>query len=331
MESQALKARIPTVSIFSEIEGDLPQVEAYIEATLAARDPLLVEISTYLLRAGGKRLRPALVLLAAKAYSYDLPRLLPVATAVELIHMATLVHDDVVDHSRLRRGRPTVNAKWSDAFSVLAGDYLFAKSFSLLAQTGNNELVRIMSEVVYEMSTGEIEQLASAFDLSQTQADYFERIRQKTGFFIAESCRLGAVAVGAPVHVVEALTRYGSGLGMGFQVIDDILDFTATTAKLGKPIGSDLRAGLLTLPVLHALQVSPRAEALQGIIETREVTDARAEEAVGIIREAGSLEYTFQTAQRFIQEAKAALAELPDTPARANLAAVADFVLEREF
>lgn len=331
MESQALKARIPTVSIFSEIERDLPQVEAYIEATLAAKDPLLVEISTHLLRAGGKRLRPALVLLAAKAYHYDLPQLLPVATAVELIHMATLVHDDVVDHSQLRRGRPTVNARWSDGFSVLAGDYLFAKSFSILAQTGNNELVRIMSDVVYEMSTGEIQQLASIFDLGQTEADYYERIRRKTGVFIEESCRLGAVAVGAPLAVVEALARYGHGLGMGFQVIDDILDFTATASKLGKPIGSDLRAGLLTLPLLHALQTSPKAETLRSIVATREITDARAEETVAIIREAGSLEYSYKTAERFIQDAKAALAELPDTAARTNLAAVADFVLEREF
>lgn len=331
MESQALKARVPTASLFSEIEADLPQVEEYIESALAAKDPLLVEISTYLLKAGGKRLRPALVLLAAKAYDYDLTRLLPVATAVELIHMATLVHDDVVDHSQLRRGRPTVNAKWSDAFSVLAGDYLFAKSFSLLSQTGNNALVRVMSDVVHLMSAGEIQQLASAFVLKQTEEDYYDRIYKKTGYFIAESCRLGALTMGAPAEVVEALAEYGHGLGMGFQVVDDILDYTASTESLGKPIGSDLRAGILTLPVLHALTHSPRAESLGRIIERRQVSDEDAREAVAIIRETGSLEYTLQRAQAFIDRAKAALNRLPEGAARNNLAAVADFVLDREF
>ncbi len=331
MESQALTARVPTVSLFSEIERDLPRAEQYIEEALASQDPLLVEISTHLLKAGGKRLRPALVMLAAKVHRYDLDKILPAATAVELIHMATLVHDDVVDHSRLRRGRPTVNAKWSDGYSVLVGDYLFARAFQLLADTGDNRLVRVMADVVYQMSTGEIQQAATAFQVDQTVDDYYDRIAKKTALFLSESCRLGGLVSGAPEPRLEALTQYGYGLGMGFQIVDDILDFTATAPTLGKPIGSDLRAGILTLPVLHALTTSPRAATLREIVESRAVGDAEAQEASAIVRENGSLQYAYQTAHNFIQKAKDHLAQLPPGPAVTNLAVVADFVVDRAF
>ncbi|MCL5677344.1 MAG: polyprenyl synthetase family protein [Firmicutes bacterium] len=331
MESQALKARVPTISLFSEIEADLPRAEQYIEETLTAQDPLLVEIATHLLKAGGKRLRPALVMLAAKVHRYDLERILPVATAVELIHMATLVHDDVVDHSQLRRGRPTVNAKWSDAYSVLVGDYLFARAFQLLADTGNNQVVRVMADVVYQMSTGEIQQIATTFKADQTEEDYYGRIAKKTALFLAESCRLGGLVSGASEEAVEALAQYGYSLGMSFQIVDDILDFTASAPTLGKPIGSDLRAGILTLPVLHALKTSPRAETLRRMIENRAAGDEEARSASDIIRENGSLEYAYQTAHRFVQQAKDRLSLLPPGPAVNNLAVVADFVVDRAF
>lgn len=331
MESQALKARVPTVSLFSEIEKDLPRAEQYIEESLSSQDPLLVEISTHLLKAGGKRLRPALVMLAAKAHHYDLDKVLPAATAVEIIHMATLVHDDVVDHSSLRRGRPTVNARWSDGYSVLVGDYLFARAFQMLADTGDNRLVRVMADVVFQMSTGEIQQAATAFKADQTVDDYYDRIAKKTAIFIAQSCRMGGLVSGAPEAQVEALTQYGYGLGMGFQIIDDILDFTASSSALGKPIGSDLRAGILTLPVLHALSTSPRAASLRKMIADRAVGDAEAQEASDIVRENGSLEYAYQTARSFIDKAKDRLSELPPGPALTNLAVVADFVVDRSF
>lgn len=331
MESQALRARVPTVSLFSEIEADLPRAEQYIEETLSSQDRLLVEIATHLLKAGGKRLRPALVMLAAKVHGYDLDRILPVATAVELIHMATLVHDDVVDHSQLRRGRPTVNARWSDAYSVLVGDYLFAKAFQLLADTGDNRVVRVMADVVYQMSTGEIQQIATTFKTDQTDNDYYDRIAKKTALFLAESCRLGGLVSGAPEAAVENLAQYGYALGMAFQIVDDILDFTASAPALGKPIGSDLRAGILTLPVLHALRTSPQAEALRRIIESRTVGDEEARLAGDIIRGSGSLEYAYQTAHRFIQQAKDRLSQLPPGPAVSNLAVVADFVVDRAF
>ena len=331
MNSQALKKRVKTVELFAEIEDDLLRVETAIEEALVAKDPLLVEVSTHLLRAGGKRIRPAMVLLAGRFNHYDLVLLLPVAAAVELIHMATLVHDDVVDRSRVRRGLPTVNAKWGSPVSVLIGDYLFAKAFSILAQTGDNRLVRLMADVVYQMSTGEIQQINSCFKVDQTEEDYFDRIAKKTAIFIAESCRLGAIVSGASPEQEQALYDYGFGLGMGFQIIDDILDFTANVRQLGKPIGSDVRSGVLTLPVLHALAKSPRRDRLREILGKRPVGEAEVRAVGEILSETESLQYAYRAAVRYVEGAKGRLTCFPAGAAQENLLSVADFVVNREF
>lgn len=331
MTSQPTAAHLKTLDIFAAIADDLRQVEAAIEEALATSDEMLDEVSTHLLRAGGKRIRPALVLLTSKFPGTSLERVIPVAVAVELIHMATLVHDDVVDKATVRRGLPTVNAKWSNQISVLTGDYLFAKAFSILAQTGNPRVVQIMADVVYEMSRGEIAQIASYFQAGQSEAQYYERIAQKTGYLIAECCRLGAIVAGANEQAVQALYDYGMGVGLSFQIADDLLDFHGSAAKVGKPVCGDLKTGILTMPVIHALSHSPQAGQLRTLIETRNVTDADVESVKRVLEETGSFAYAREKADMHLARAVAALGEAPALETREALQTLADFVINRQF
>lgn len=319
------------LNIFTTIAGDLQRVESAIEEYLASDLPLLHEVSTHLLHAGGKRIRPALLLLTAKFPGVPLERVLPVAAAVELIHMASLVHDDVVDDSRIRRGRPTVNAQWSNQISVLTGDNLFAKAFSLLAQTGNTRVVEIMANTVYEISKGELAQIASYFDVSQTEADYYERIAQKTGYLLAECCRLGGVIAGVDEAQIQALYDYGMGVGLSFQIADDLLDFHGSAKTVGKPVAGDLKLGILTLPVIYALANSADAEELRAIIETRTVTDEQIDRVKEILTNCGAFDYARQQADLHLAKAQSALDRVPALETREALKDLAHFVINRSF
>jgi heptaprenyl diphosphate synthase len=329
--SQPLAARVKTLDIFSAIADDLRLVEGAIEEALATSDKMLNEVSTHLLRAGGKRIRPALVLLSSKFPGAQLQQVTPVAVAIELIHMATLVHDDVVDKATVRRGLPTVNAQWSNQISVLTGDYLWAKAFSILAKTGNPRIVQIMADVVLEMSRGELAQIASYFDLDQTEEQYYERIAQKTGYLIAECCRLAAVVGGAEERQIQALYNYGMGVGLSFQIADDLLDYHGQAAKVGKPVCGDLRTGILTLPVIHALKHSPHADELRTIIASHEVTDVDINRVKELLEAAGSFAYARQKADEHLALAVAELNKVPELTTRSGLQVLADFVINRQF
>jgi heptaprenyl diphosphate synthase len=329
--SQPLAARVKTLDLFATIADDLRMVESAIEDALATRGDLLAEVSTHLLRAGGKRIRPALVLLSNKFPGAQLEPAIAVSMAVELIHMATLVHDDVVDKGMMRRGMPTVNAKWSNQVSVLTGDYLFAKAFAVLAETGNPHVVKIMADVVFEMSRGELAQIASYFQVDQTEADYYERIAQKTGFLIAECCRMGAITAGVDEPQSQALYDYGMGVGLCFQIADDLLDFHGSAAKVGKPVCGDLKAGILTLPVIHGLQHSPHASELRNLIAGRIITDADIVRVKEILEDAGSFAYAKAKADVHLAQAIASLRAVPDLATRSALEVVADFVINRQF
>ncbi|MFZ5815710.1 MAG: polyprenyl synthetase family protein [Bacillota bacterium] len=331
MSSQPLAGSLKTLDVFSSIAEDLQQVEAAIEQALTTRDEMLGEVSTHLLRAGGKRIRPALVVLTSKFPGSEFHRTIPVAVAVELIHMATLVHDDVVDNATLRRGRPTVNAKWSNQVSVLSGDYLFAKAFSILAQTGNSRVVRIMADTVFEMSRGELAQIASYFKLDQTEAEYYERVAQKTGYLIAECCRLGGIMAGVGENEVQALYDYGMGVGLSFQIADDLLDFFGSAAQVGKPVCGDLKIGILTLPVIHALQHSKQSEELKAIISTKSISDDDVQRVKEILEAAGSFAYARQKADEHLARAVEALNRVPTLATRSALQTLADFVINRQF
>lgn len=320
------------VKLFPEVCADVLRVEGELTRLLQADNPLLAELATHLLRGGGKRLRPALVLVSGLPFDYQPKMLVPVAAAVELIHMATLVHDDVVDGASLRRGVETVNARWDERAAVLLGDYLFATGFSTLAAAGDNRAVRIMADVIWRMSAGEIEQLTGAYDTARSVGDYLRQIDQKTAYFIAEACRLGALLAAAPADAVAAVRRFGYGIGMGFQIVDDILDLVGQEDELGKRQGTDLRSGIYTLPVLYAL-AGPAGAELKEILQQRgqSLDDQLVAQAIDVIQGGGGVEQAYRLAQRYISEAKTSLANLPAGPARERLAATADFVSARRF
>ena len=310
------------------VREDLLRVDEAIAVALQAVGPLTGEVAVHLLQAGGKRLRPALVLMAGGCAGADPAALIPVAAAAEIVHMATLVHDDMVDGSGLRRGTPTVHAKWGEATGVLAGDYLFARGFTMLAETGNNRVVRIMADVVSRMCAGEIRELSEQWQACD-EAAYLDRIDAKTAYFIAECCRLGAVAAGAPARVEEALAAYGSAVGLSFQITDDLLDLTGSAEALGKPAGADLRAGVVTLPVIHALHHAPEADEILSMLAARRVDDDEVERVRDIAERAGSVSYARTRAVELAREAQARLVGLPASVARDTLSSLAAYLVER--
>ena len=317
--------------VFPEIAGELEEVENEIFRILESDDPLVEEITTHLLRAGGKRLRPALVVLSSYFGQADHQKMIALAAAVEIVHMATLVHDDVIDEAATRRGWPTVNHRFGEREAILAGDYLFARAFSTVARLGNQQVIDILSQVVYGMSAGEIRQIADAFNLAQTESDYLLRIYRKTALFIAECCELGGVIAGAPESTCQVLRNFGYGLGMGFQGIDDILDLNGSTDTLGKPVWNDLKEGVLTLPVLRLLQDKQAAPAVRRMIEARDWQSDELEKLKDLMTRTGAIQYAYDVARRFIETARQELMKLPDIWARAALDRAADFVLARTF
>lgn len=319
------------LDIFAEIRDDLKIVEEELRAVVQAPDPLIAETATHLINAGGKRLRPAFCLFGAKFYNYNLKKVLPLAVALELIHMATLVHDDVVDSAVTRRGIPTVKAMWGNKISTHLGDYILGKSLILISNYQNPIIPGVLSDTSVKMSEGEILQISTTFDSSQTIKDYFYRINRKTALLIAASCQLGAVACGAPASIYRPLRRYGHNIGMAFQITDDILDLVADQRKLGKPIGSDLRQGILTLPVIYSLQHCSQLERLKEIILKHEKSEDEVREAVELIVSCGGIEHANAVVLKYIEKAKEALSLLPDISVRDTLSIIADFISIRKF
>ncbi|WP_031513651.1 polyprenyl synthetase family protein [Desulfofalx alkaliphila] len=320
------------LDIFKEIRKDLRAVEDELQQVVQHHHPLLNETSSHLLNAGGKRLRPAFALLSGKFYNYQLEKVLPLAVALELLHMASLVHDDVVDSAATRRGIPTVKAKWGNRISMHTGDLIFAKALVLISKYEDTPLItKVLSQISVKMCEGEIQQLSSAYQINQSIKDYLYRVQRKTALLIAASCQLGAVACGAPKEIYMPLRRYGHKIGIAFQIIDDILDMVADQQKLGKTLGADLRQGIITLPMLYALKNSPRKERLAQLISKESKTEEEVFEAIDIIKECGSIEYSNLVVDRYISGAKKELDLLPDVQAKNTLLVIADFVKHRKF
>ena len=313
------------------VREELAAVEKELERVVRLPDPSLTETSRHLLAAGGKRIRPAFCLLAARFSPCAAERVVPLAAALELIHEASLVHDDVVDEAQIRRGRPTVRARWGNRISTHIGDYLFAQSLVLISGYEEPLVQRVLADTSVKMCQGEIHQIAGAFAVEQDLRDYLGRINRKTALLIAASCQLGAVVSGAPPRVWRRLRCYGRYLGMAFQVVDDILDFVADQAELGKPVGSDLAQGILTLPAIRALACSPQGDRLRGLLQGRLAGEGDLEAAVDLIKACGAVEYSFTVAERYVAKAKQQLAALPENDAKAVLSLLADFVTARRF
>lgn len=318
-------------AIFDLVRDELIAVENELASVIRSQVDLVTDIGSHLLRAGGKRLRPALYFLCAKSGRPALATILPVAVAIELIHMATLVHDDVIDDATTRRGLPTANVRWGNHVAVLSGDYLFAKAFSLVAGDAGSPTLKLLTETICAVCEGEIIQIRDIFNPEQSEANYLERIAKKTAGFIATSCELGANCAGLAAGEIRALHQYGYAVGMAFQITDDILDVTASSEQIGKPAGNDLRQGVLTMPVIYALHHSKRSAELKQLILTRDMTDAALKQIMAIIHETDAVEYSYRRVSEYLEEARDSLPSSITGGIRESLLEVADFVGLRKY
>lgn len=317
--------------LLNDIKKDMAVVEKELYKHAEAELELLDKSSKHLLKAGGKRIRPAVALMAAKFYNYDFEKILPLAVALELIHMASLVHDDVVDASDTRRGMPTVRAQWGNRISLHTGDYLFAKSLLLISKYEDKRIAQVLADVSIKMCQGEVQQIITSFKVDQNLRDYFYRIKRKTALLISASCELGGVVAGGPIEGVRALKLFGYNIGMAFQIIDDILDMTAKEEELGKPLGSDLRQGIITLPALYALKYSPKKDVLADILSKRSKMQSEVLKAIDIITESGGIEYSFKMSDKYLAKAKEQLQRLPNVRVKKTMAMMAEFIGKRKY
>jgi octaprenyl-diphosphate synthase len=337
--------------IFDLVREDLALVEQEIAAQNSAAIEPVCEISSYLREGGGKRLRPALLLLAAGASGYRGESAIRLGAVVEMIHSATLIHDDVIDGADTRRGRPSANARWGNHMSVLAGDWLYMQSFEMALRERNFAVLDILIDLTQNMVEGELLQLTRLGRIDLNEIEATELAYRKTACLFSGCSRLGAVLGKQPKAVEEALAEYGRNAGLAFQLVDDLLDFTASPEKLGKPVLSDLKEGKVTLPLIFALEATTtRVVESDGdgaghahlhangdgrrlvakVLEERDFQSVRPEQITRLVKETGALERSRKMAREYVSRAKESLSELPDTEYRRALLAVPEFILDRE-
>lgn len=315
--------------MYSFLNSDLHVIEEALEETIKAESPLLHQASLHLLQAGGKRIRPVFVLLAGKFGEYNIGKMKDVAVSLELIHMASLVHDDVIDDAELRRGKPTIKAKWDNKIAMYTGDYIFARALELITNVENPIAHQILSHTLVELCIGEIEQIKDKYNYKQNVRTYFRRIKRKTAMLIAVSCQLGAIAANVDAAIHKKLFRFGYYVGMSYQIIDDVLDFTGTQKELGKPAGGDLHQGNITLPVLFAMEDRAICEE---IIKVREGTDrSEIERIISLVKNSDAIEKSLQISDTYLQKALGILEELPPSRSKKALRDIAKFIGKRKF
>ena len=315
-------------TLYEPIRAELAAVEETLAAVGKTDSPWLAEMLAAVLFAGGKRMRPAIALLAGRFGDYRRELSVPLAAALELLHTASLVHDDIIDSAGTRRGRPTASSLFDNHAAVVLGDYIFAQAAVLVAQTGNGEVIRLFAQTMIIMAEAELAEDRVAFDYHQTTADYLQRIKGKTAALFAVAAQGGALVANAPREQAEALRGYGENLGMAFQIVDDILDFSGDEREMGKPVGSDLMQGTLTLPSLLLIERHPHDNPVRTLFEERNRPDLLTQ-AIAMVRESEIIEESYRTARDFRDRACAALALLPSGAARAALEELTDYVLER--
>jgi octaprenyl-diphosphate synthase len=313
------------------VGSDMEACNHTIVARMDSPVALIPQLAAHIFAAGGKRLRPLLTLAAARLCGYPGVRHIELAACVEFIHTATLLHDDVVDESQLRRGLASANAVFGNKASVLVGDFLFARAFQLMVDDGSHRVLAILSQAAATIAEGEVLQLATQNDLSTSEAKYLDVVRGKTAALFAAACQIGAVVAERPAEEERALAEYGMRLGIAFQLVDDALDYSADQATLGKTVGDDFREGKVTLPVLVAYQSGTPAERhfWQRTIEASEQTEADLDRALELMGRHDAIRVTLDRAERFAREAQAALAIFPESPMRVAMMDVAEYTVRR--
>ena len=315
--------------IYAPLEDDLLKVKEKLNAISKVDFSHLAELVDYSLKNTGKMIRPALTLLAGKFYNYNLELLLNMATSVEVMHTATLVRDDAIDHSATRRGRSTVYRLWGHEQAVLLGDYLFAEAGGLCAATDNLRVIRLFSATLKTISSGEIDQAYNSFNPEQTREHYFSRIAKKTAALFSLSTESGAVLSDAPEESIRILVDYGYNLGLAFQIVDDILDFTSSEDELGKPVGSDLTQGTITLPSLMIMEKYPEDNPIVTLFKNKD-DQAHIERAIEIVKNSTIIDECYKVAEDYCQKACHDIKKLPDCETRNCLEELANYMTTRK-
>ncbi len=320
-------------ALSSLVAEDMRAVNALIIERMHSPVALIPQLAGHIVAAGGKRLRPMLTLAAAQLCGYQGERHLALATCVEFIHTATLLHDDVVDESDLRRGLATANALYGNKPSVLVGDFLFSRAFQLMVADGSLEVLRILSDASAIIAEGEVHQLLTSNDTSTTEEAYLEVISSKTAALFAAACRIGAVVAERPDTDAEALDRYGRSLGIAFQLVDDVLDFSARQAELGKTIGDDFREGKITLPVVLAFErgSDEEREFWRRCLEDLEQKDGDLERAIELMAKHNAMEDSMERARGYGRDACEALAGFPDSALKSAMLEAVEFSIDRAY
>ena len=312
------------------VAHDFQQVNRVIHARLASGIPLIETIGHYIIDSGGKRIRPLLVLLAARALGYQGDKHILLAALIEFMHTSTLLHDDVVDESRLRRGKTTANETWGNAPSVLVGDFLYSRSFEMMVDVGSMPIMAVLSHATSTIAEGEVLQLTNIGNADISEDDYYRTIRGKTAMLFEAAAHTGAMLTAAPAPHQEALRVYGHEVGMAFQLIDDYLDYAGSAQAMGKNVGDDLAEGKPTLPLLHAMQKGTAEEAamIRRAIEKADGMDYL-DDILRIVNATGALDYTRRQAQARAQRALSAISDLPDTAFKTSLVLLVRSAIER--
>lgn len=317
--------------VFSLYKDEMHRVEAHLDRYITSDVRLIPDVAHHLIESGGKRFRPLLHLICARLCGYDGPHRFGLAASIEFIHTASLLHDDVIDEALIRRGKTSANHVWGNAASVLVGDFLYSKAFSLLADIGDIRIVQLLSKMTNVMSEGEVFQLMKCGDTRLTEAEYLSIVEKKTAVLISSACECGAILAEAPEGQARALGQYGYNIGMAFQITDDTLDYMAREEDFGKSIGKDLEEGKMTLPLIYTLAHCPagRRERIKTAIEQKELAPEVLQNIFEEIRQAGGIDYSLRRAEHFIEEAVDGLRVFSANPEKDHLTAVAAYILSR--
>ncbi|MCP1144274.1 heptaprenyl diphosphate synthase component II [Lysinibacillus endophyticus] len=316
--------------LYSDLKADIDIIEKELEIALNSSSQLINDASLHLLQAGGKRIRPVFVLISAKFGQYNIDQVKNIAVPLELIHSASLVHDDVIDDSDLRRGRHTVKAQWNNRVAMYTGDFIFARALEYVTSIENPRVHQILAKTMVEICNGEVIQIEDKFRSNQNIKDYFRRIKRKTALLIESSCELGAVVSGLDDKNVRHLKQFGYFVGMSYQIVDDILDFTATDKELGKPAGSDLLQGNITLPIL-LLKDHPTISRFIELAANGEVTEQQRLEMLSIVRKSDAIKQSINVSNHYLRKALKEVDALPNHPMKKKLRDIALFIGKRKF
>jgi heptaprenyl diphosphate synthase len=315
--------------MYSFLNSDINLIEKKLEETIQTESLPLRHASMHTLQAGGKRIRPVFVLLAGKFGQYDIHVMKNVAVALELIHMASLVHDDVIDDADIRRGQPTVKSKWDNRIAMYTGDFVFALALELMTNIDKPAAHKILANTMVEVTVGEIQQIKDKYRFNQNLRDYLRRIKRKTALLIAVSCQLGAIAADVEETIHKKLYRFGYYVGMSYQIIDDILDFTSTEKELGKPAGGDLLQGNITAPALYAMEKDEIRKEIEKVHE--EMGHSEISKIISIIKQSDAIEKSIALSDLYLKKALAELEGIPANKAKKTLQDIAKFIGRRKF